>query len=196
MKKNLLKISIFILLSSAVFILSYYLTKSYYLADKKTNGNNVLYNSENGYLKDDMKLVLKSKSKDSEQFIIDGEYTVKELKKDLGIEQGLKKDDLVNHFKALSYSIESMDDSQIILSRSFINKLQPNKYYLGEKNDFFAIYKTDSKGVPYIENASKDIFADKKKVSSLPEQDKKDIVNFKMQFKTRDDAEEAASGYF
>lgn len=195
MKKNLLKISILILISSMVFLLSYYITKSY-LADKKTSGSNVVYNSENGYLKDTLKLILKTKNQGSNEFVIDGEYTVKELKKDLGLEQGLNKEQLEKHFNSLNYSIESMNDSQIILSRSFVSKLQPKKYYLGEKNDFFAIYKTDDKGVPYIENPASDIYTDKKKVSTLPEQDKKDIVNFKKQFNSRDDAEEAASGYF
>lgn len=50
-----------------------------------------------------------------------------------------------------------------------IDKYSPNKYVLGIKGDYLAIFKTNSNGDMYIENEEKDITD--KKIDNLKEQD-------------------------
>ena len=72
--------------------------------------------------------------------------------------------------------------------------VKPNKYYIGEKDGFLAIYKTDKDGTLLIEN-SEDVYSDNKKVDNLREIDKNKIKNFEFEYDSKEDAEESLSEF-
>ena len=78
--------------------------------------------------------------------------------------------------------------------RDVSKSIKPNKYYIGEKDGFLAIYKTDNDGTLLIEN-SEDVYSNNKKVDNLRESDKNKIKNFEFEYDTKEDAEEGLSEF-
>ena len=69
-----------------------------------------------------------------------------------------------------------------------------NKYYLGEKDGYFAIYKSDENGKVFIEDES-DVYRSSKMVNTIPKDDQEAIKSFKFGYDTKDEAKEILSGY-
>ncbi|SJU64189.1 Uncharacterised protein [Clostridioides difficile] len=79
-----------------------------------------------------------------------------------------------------------------MFKRDTSNALEPNKYYIGEKDGYLAIYQTDEKGNASIKN-SEDVFLDNKPIENLRDVDKSKIKNFELKYNTKDEAEESVS---
>ena len=88
-------------------------------------------------------------------------------------------------------SVSSTDDYQMIFERA-AGTLEPNKYYIGDKDGYIAIYKSDVNGIPVIENED-DIT--QREVSLLMEIDQNMIRNYEMVFDTKEECEEALSNF-
>ena len=73
-----------------------------------------------------------------------------------------------------------------------VGTLEPNKYYIGDKDGYIAIYKSDVNGIPVIENED-DIT--QREVSILMEIDQNMIRNYEMVFDTKEECEEALSNF-
>lgn len=56
----------------------------------------------------------------------------------------------------LGYIVEKMSADEVILIKR-VDSYAPNKYILGVKGHYFAIYKTDENGNMYIEDESNDV---------------------------------------
>ncbi|WP_294182177.1 hypothetical protein [uncultured Clostridium sp.] len=69
---------------------------------------------------------------------------------------GKKKNEVEKTYKNVGYKIEKFSSKEVILIKN-INKYAPDKYVLGIKNGFIAIYKTDRQGNMFIENEKRDI---------------------------------------
>ena len=76
----------------------------------------------------------------------------------------------------------------------FRSVLQPNKYYLGEKDGYFAIYKTDDSGNLTIEE-SEDVYTNNRPISFLHGDDLEAIKNFKYSYDTKEEAIEKLSAF-
>jgi hypothetical protein len=162
--KNRKKIKTILLatLTIAIFSLSYYLCinklKSTYIKDKqykvqnnsKALDNTVTVDSNmNTALLTNTKIIFKKKYTKS------GE-TVTEREENAGNLVGKKKKELEQIYKDEGYSVESINSSEAVLIKE-LDKYVPNKYVLGIKNGFIAIYKTDKEGNMFIEDEKRDI---------------------------------------
>lgn len=70
--------------------------------------------------------------------------------------RGKTKDELNEIYKKDGYKVESINPSQVVLVKE-VDKYAPNKYVVGIKDGYIAIYKTDSDGNMFIENKQRDI---------------------------------------
>ena len=115
-------------------------------AKNTTEEDKTVYNNTKA-LDDDMILVLMNEG------IVEKEQSILEFKKENFISSDISQQFIVNFFEANGYNLEELQDEKAVFSKiGTINVLQPNKYYIGEKDGYFAIYKTDSEGNLTIEN--------------------------------------------
>ena len=121
-------------------------------------------------------------------YVIDETY--KTIKKELDVRE-LNVEQVVELYKQKGYSVSSTDDYQMIFERA-VGTLEPNKYYIGDKDGYIAIYKSDVNGIPVIENED-DIT--QREVSLLMEIDQNMIRNYEMVFDTKEECEEALSNF-
>lgn len=96
--------------------------------------------------------------------------------------------------KEIGYELEDAGESELTFKREASKSVNPNKYYIGEKEGYLAIYKSDDNGNLFIEKDS-DVYKDHKKVEMLPEDDKTKISNFDLEYDTKEDAEEDLSEF-
>ena len=117
------------------------------------------------------------------------------LKKENSIESEISQQFIVNFFEASGYNLEELKDEKVVFSKDgTTNVLQPNKYYIGEKDGYFAIYKTDSEGNLTIENED-DIYRNSRSIDFLQGEDLEDIKNLKHCYDTKDEAIEKLTAY-
>ncbi len=186
--KKKLFISILITLV-LIFSITYYLSNKY-LSNKTPKDNSVVASQvdKNGELNDDTKIYLFSgKMKEKE-------LTLAELKKELNLDENLTIAELSKELKDKGYALEIESNGEMTYRKDDSKALKPNKYYIGEKDGFLAIYKTDENGALLIEN-SNDVYSNSKKVDTLSDIDKNKIKNFELEYDSKEDAEENLSEY-
>lgn len=149
--------------------------------EQSVNSNNANEVNENA------QIILKTKTKDN-KILVDKSLTFEELKKIIAKDK-IQKADLQSYYSKLNYSIESFNENTIVLLRETTSILNPNKYYLGEKDGFVALFKTDEKGNPKIEDEKNDISA--RKVTDFSDSDRAKIINFQMEYDEKEKAEDA-----
>lgn len=185
------RVTLFIVLLIVCFF------STYFMVDRLTNGKDkevsdnqskaTVYNNTNS-LSDDMKIILKVDG------IIENSETLKDFKVDNDIES-VNEQFLVDYYASKGYSVESLSEKKVVLNKEEAEvTLEPNKYYLGEKDGYFAIYKSDENGKVFIEDES-DIYRSSRMVNTIPENDQDDIKSFKLGYNTKDEAKEILSGY-
>ena len=163
------------------------LTNPKYVSDT-TEKEKTVYNNTKA-LDDDMILVLMN------QGVIEKEQSILEFKKENSIESEISQQFIVNFFEASGYNLEELKDEKVVFSKDgTTNVLQPNKYYIGEKDGYFAIYKTDSEGNLTIENED-DIYRNSRSIDFLQGEDLEDIKNLKHCYDTKDEAIEKLTAY-
>ena len=126
---------------------------------------------------------------------IDKEQTLKEFKNDNNIEVDVNQQFLIDFFKDSGYKLEELENDKIVFKKdSEQSTLIANKYYLGEKDGYFAIYKTDEDGRAFIESDS-DVFKDHKKITTIPLSAEEEIKSFKHYYDSKEEALERLAGY-
>ena len=188
-KKKLFVISLIAVAFLFTFVISYEVS---YRIVTKNNKSTASSKVEKINLSDDTVVVLKSK-KDS-GYITDKIYTVKELKNIYKLKSNITEDDLKNLFGKQDYNISENTQVRLVFNKNS-NSFIPNKYYIGEKNGYLAIYKSNDKGELFIENESSDIYVNQKKVDTLDDISKRKIKNFEKYYDTKDEAEEEITEY-
>lgn len=183
------KVTLFIVLLIVCFF------SSYFIVDRLTNSKNkdvndnqsktTVYNTNS--LSDDMKIILKVDG------IVETSETLKEFKLDNNIDN-VNEQFLVDYYASKGYSVESLSEKKVVLNKDEEVILEPNKYYLGEKDGYFAIYKSDENGKVFIEDES-DVYRSSKMVNTIPKDDQEAIKSFKFGYDTKDEAKEILSGY-
>ena len=189
MKYNKKRLSVICILMLAIIF-----SLTYYLVDKSINNKNLLQTSQEkvntdteiNKLEDSVKVALFAGDKK------ESDMTVAQIKQQLNIDGDLTKEELIKILKNSGYALDLTSNSQIMFKRDTSNALEPNKYYIGEKDGYLAIYQTDEKGNASIKN-SEDVFLDNKPIENLRDVDKSKIKNFELKYNTKDEAEESVS---
>lgn len=186
--KKKLFISMTIILA-LIFSITYYLSDKY-ITNKNTENNTTtaVEINEDDELNDNTKIYLYAGEKKEK------EATLAELKKELKIEGNLTQSELSKALKDKGYVLEIESNGEITYKRDISKSVKPNKYYIGEKDGFLAIFKTDSDGTLSIES-SEDVYSNSKKVDNLRGIDKNKIKNFELEYDSKEDAEESLSEY-
>lgn len=188
MNKKKLFISMTIILA-LIFSITYYLSDKY--ITNKNAKNNVAIASDinkNSGLSDSTKIYLFAGEKKEK------ESTIADLKKELNIDGNLTQSELSKALKDKGYALEVESSGEMTYKRDISKSVKPDKYYIGEKDGFLAIYKTDNDGILLIEN-SEDVYSNNKKVDNLRESDKNKIKNFEFEYNSKEDAEESLSEF-
>ena len=144
-----------------------------------------VYNPAKG-LDDDFLIVLSGDG-------VESKFTVEDFKAEKEVQGTINDQTLVNFFEADGYELKALTNSEITFEKIEKGNLVPNKYYLGVKDDFLAIYKSDENGNPFIESQS-DIYTGKT-VLVLPLQTEEELKSFKFYYDTKEEAVEQLSGY-
>lgn len=186
-KKNIALLSIAL---GALFFAGSYTVSYFYNREKIHEANAEIENEKQSIvLKDSYKIVLTKRTVDDD-IIVENNLDVKTIKKELDVRE-LNVEQVVEFYKQKGYSVSSTDDYQMIFERA-VGTLEPNKYYIGDKDGYIAIYKSDVNGIPVIENED-DIT--QREVSLLMEIDQNMIRNYEMVFDTKEECEEALSNF-
>lgn len=194
-KKKILLIFSTVGFAIIIFFISYNVTLRYYNENNNDISREVeqSVNSSNANeVNENVKIILKTKTKDNKT-LVEKSLTFEDLKKIIGKDK-IQREDIESYYSKLNYTIEFLNEKTIVLIRDITNiTLNPNKYYLGEKEGFIALFKTDEKGNPKIEDDKNDIST--KKVTDLSDIDKNKIIHFQKEYNTKEEAEEDLSQY-
>ena len=197
MDKRKLRTVILVIFTILIFSLSCYICvtgfqnanmKKELLQVKEKNKETVKTNSSVATtVSEKAKIIFKIKYNKSGEYKIEREESAGEL-------SGKNKDEVQNTYKNAGYKIEKFDVQQVILVKE-MDKYAPDKYVLGIKNGFIAIYKTDKEGNMFIENENTDITDIKTK--KLKEEDIKLLTKGDKYFQcnTREEAQSRLEGY-
>ena len=170
---------------------------TYFITDRLTNPKYVNNNAEEEKtvynntkaLDDNMILILMNEG------IVEKEQSISEFKKENFITSEISQQFIVNFFEANGYNLEELQDEKVVFNKDgTTNVLQPNKYYIGEKDGYFAIYKTDADGKLTIENED-DVYRNSRPISFLKGEDLDEIKNLKNCYDTKDEAIEKLTAY-
>lgn len=178
------------LLLAIIFSLTYYLCDKYItkpIIDKE-NATVVKNNNLNDDLSDETRVCLYSGD------IKEDELSLGDLKKELNISEDLSVTDLSKSLKDKGYVLALTSDKELTYKRDPSQTVKPDKYYIGEKDGYLAVYKTDSNGILQIEK-DEDIYRDSKKIDGLTPSDISKIKNFEFEYDNKDEAEEKLSEF-
>ncbi|WP_294403323.1 hypothetical protein [uncultured Clostridium sp.] len=179
------------LLLAIIFSLTYYLCDRYITKPIIDKENATVVNNGNSNtddLSDETKVCLYSGD------IKEDEISLGDLKKELNIIEDLSVADLSQSLKDKGYVLVLTSDKELTYKRDPSQTVKPDKYYIGEKDGYLAVYKTDDNGILQIEK-DEDIYRDSKKIDSLTPADISKIKNFEFEYDNKDDAEEKLSEF-
>lgn len=173
-----------------IFSLTYYLCDKYITKPitEKENATVVNKNDSNSDLSDETKVCLYSGD------VKEDELSLGELKKQLNISDDLNESELSKELRHKGYVLVLTSDKELTFKRDPSQTVKPNKYYIGEKDGYLAIYKTDDNGTLMIEK-DEDIYRESKKIDNLTPADITKIKNFQYEYDNKDDAEENLSEF-
>lgn len=89
------------------------------------------------------------------------------------------------------YEIFDFNDKSIILKEINGKDFEPNMYYIGEKDGYITVFKSDDKGSLFVENESFDI--SDKKVELLPVSDRELVINYELKSNDREEVQDILS---
>lgn len=136
---------------------------------------------------DKAKMTFEIKYDKSGDYQMERQESAKEL-------SGKSKDEVEKIYKSAGYKVEKFNGKEIVLVRE-VDKYAPNKYVLGIKDGFIAIFKTDKEGNMFIENINTDITDIK--VKRLKEEDIKLLTKGDKYFQcnTKEEAQSRLEDY-
>ena len=174
-----------------IFSLTYYLCDRYITTRPSIEKENAIVakskDSENE-LSDETKVCLYSGD------IKEDELSLGDLKKQLNIGDDLNQVDLSKALRDKGYVLVLTSEKELTYKRDPSQTVKPNKYYIGEKDGYLAIYKTDENGTLMIEN-DEDVYNDSKKIDNLTPADITKIKNYEFEYDNKEDAEENLSEF-
>lgn len=176
-------------LLAIIFSLTYYFCDKYITKPivEKENAT-VVNNDSSNDLSDETKVCLYSGD------VKEDELSLGDLKKQLNIGDDLTETELSKALKDKGYVLVLTSEKELTFKRDPSQTVKPNKYYIGEKDGYLAIYKTDENGTLLIEN-SDDVYNDRKTIDSLTPADITKIKNFKYEYDNKEEAEENLSEF-
>ncbi|WP_322016398.1 hypothetical protein [Clostridium butyricum] len=176
-------------LLAIIFSLTYYFCDKYITKPivEKENAT-VVNNDSSNDLSDETKVCLYSGD------VKEDELSLGDLKKQLNIGDDLTETELSKALKDKGYVLVLTSEKELTFKRDPSQTVKPNKYYIGEKDGYLAIYKTDENGTLLIEN-SDDVYNDRKTIDSLTPANITKIKNFKYEYDTKEEAEENLSEF-
>ena len=176
-------------LLAIIFSLTYYFCDKYITKPivEKENAT-VVNNDSSNDLSDETKVCLYSGD------VKEDELSLGDLKKQLNRGDDLTETELSKALKDKGYVLVLTSEKELTFKRDPSQTVKPNKYYIGEKDGYLAIYKTDENGTLLIEN-SDDVYNDRKTIDSLTPADITKIKNFKYEYDTKEEAEENLSEF-
>ena len=176
-------------LLAIIFSLTYYFCDKYITKPivEKENAT-VVNNDSSNDLSDETKVCLYSGD------VKEDELSLGDLKKQLNIGDDLTETELSKALKDKGYVLVLTSEKELTFKRDPSQTVKPNKYYIGEKDGYLAIYKTDENGTLLIEN-SDDVYNDRKTIDSLTPADITKIKNFKYEYDTKEEADENLSEF-
>lgn len=183
--KSVILVSIVVLLA-IVFCASYFITDYFVKAKKEAvedsnDDGKTVYNQSNKYIQDSTIITLKTGE------MIDSEQTLAAIKHNNNITKEVTKDEVCNIMKKSGYELIEMMESKLLFARPKDYKVQPNvepnKYFIGEKDEYLVVYKSDENGNLSIVREDA-VFRRGRKVSDLPEIDQGKIRNFEFKYDT------------
>lgn len=145
-------------------------------------------NSDLGYtVSSKGNLIFKIEYDKSGDIITEREESAKKL-------AGNTKNGIENIYKKSGYKVDSFSPLEVVLVKE-VDRYAPNKYVVGIKNGFIAIYRTDKNGNMFIENSKRDITDIK--TSRLKDKDIELLTKGDKYFQcdTREDAESRLEDY-
>lgn len=177
-KRIILLVSIFSCLS--IFLITYFITYNFNM--KNGSVNFVNRNKHEVMLKNQTReLVIVNQN-------FDGEILEKNRIK-------LELSDINKFFTDMytggKYEIIDFNDKSIILKELGGKDFEPNMYYIGERDGYITVFKSDDKGSLFVENESLDI--SDKKVESLPVSDRELVVNYELKSNDREEVQDILS---
>lgn len=191
---KIIKLSILILifiliLGAGTYFVTDKLIDSRYNNEEKNRAEKTVYNSTKA-LSDEIEIVLMNDG------IVTKEQSLLEFKEENSISSDISEQFVVNFFISEGYKLEELMDTRLVFSKDSASMVvEPNKYYIGEKDGYFAIYKSDSNGKLIIENED-DVYKNSRPISFLQDQDDlRRIKEFKNSFDTKEEAKERLSAY-
>jgi hypothetical protein len=156
-------------------------------ANKNSYDTVKVNSSINGVVDNDARVIFKIKYDKSGEVQIEKQELAGKL-------AGKKKSEVEKAYKDVGYKVEKFSAGEIVLIKN-VDKYAPNKYVLGIKNGFIAIYKTDKQGNMLIENEKRDITSIS--TNRLKEEDIKLLTKGDKYFQcnTREEAEARLEDY-
>ena len=171
---------VLIILGLVIFFATYTITYNF----SKSN-NNLNFVNKNGY-ENSLKVNTKEIVLVSEN--TDGEYSEKSRIR-------LELSDINKVFKDMypigEYEIIDFNDDSIILKEVSKQVFDPNMYYIGEKNGYITVFKTDNLGNLFVEDEISDVSS--KNVNSLPISDRELVVNYKLKSNEKEEIQDILS---
>ncbi|HCW53983.1 MAG TPA: hypothetical protein DG753_09650 [Clostridium sp.] len=189
--KNKRKLFIVTTISLAlIFTLTYCIADRYMMNKKNAKIENTTIAAQNTEkaIDDNMKICLISDDNSNE------ELSLKELKEKFNLDSDLTINKLCSELKKIGYTLDSAEESDLKFKKDDSQTVEPDKYYIGEKEGYLAIYKSDENGKLFIENDS-DVYRENKSVEMLPKDDVYKINNFELKYDNKEDAEEDLSEF-
>lgn len=183
-------VALFVIVSCASYLITDRLTNSKYNESSEVTSeeDNIVYNNTNA-LEDDMVIRLMNNGQ------LESEVTVAEFKSNNGILTDISEQFLVNFYLTEGYEISVLDDTVIEFTKmNDTGTLEPNKYYIGEKDGYLAIYRTDESGRAFIESED-DIFKNRMPLKSIHPSVQEEIKGFKHVYDTKEEARIGISEY-
>ncbi|MPQ43026.1 hypothetical protein [Clostridium tarantellae] len=191
---KVITIMIVTVLSLVVFSASYFTSFIYnsYNTEDTSSVMNETKNKEETSLKDDVNIVFTRKTPDKNVFV-DYKTTIGDYKKQIHLDE-VTVEGLEEILKEKGYEKVAWNGQEIIFSRNqeISTSLEPNKYYIGEKDGCIAMFKSDENGIAIIEKTEDITFIN---IETLPDRDREAIKNFNKKFDTREQCEEELSAY-
>lgn len=185
-------IVIYIALLITVFASSYMVSYVYNTLEvRKTNtsANEESSEKEVSKLNDTASIVL-TRVTLNDKISIDYKGSIADLKKNIGNKE-MTSEELEEYLQKSGYILTLNNNDELVFEK-VEGKLEPNKYYIGSKDGYIAIYKSDENGIVKIE---KDEDVTTKKVDDLPERDRETINNFERKFENKEDCEEELTNF-
>lgn len=178
--RSKLLIVVIILIAIALFISVYSIT--YNIINSKNSSNLVNKNIHDIISKNSTReLVIVGED-------VDGEFIEKNRIK-------LELEDINKVFTEMypigDYKIMDFDDKSIVIMEMNNSNFDPNMYYIGEKDGYITVFKSDNNGNLFIENESSDISS--KKVESLPVMDRNLVLNYELKSGDREEVQDILS---